>query len=1458
MRLDGPLNEKTPSLDDSPSTGEAPTVRDRGASDGRDSSRDGVILPNVSGADEILSGGGELGARMRATDWTRSPLGPPSSWPQSLRTCVRIILTSRQPMFVWWGESLINLYNDAYKSILGGKHPEALGKPAHVVWHEIWEDVGPRAAATIEGNEGTYDEALLLIMERNGYPEETYYTFSYSPVPHEDGGTGGLICANTDDTRRIIGERQLALLREQAAQTVHARTIDDVCVQSARALATNDKDVPFALIYLADADGRGVSLVATSGLDRGHPVAPPAVPAGARSPWPFEAVLATKESVVVDLDPSFGPLPSGAWTRPPAQAIVLPLGSTGETGVAGVLVVGLNPYRLFDDAYRSFLGLVVGQIASSIATAHAYQEEKRRREALAEIDRAKTAFFSNVSHEFRTPLTLMLAPIEDMRSTVRNAEERERVELLHRNAQRLLKLVNSLLEFSRIEAGRVEAAFEPTDLAALTVDLASSFRSAMNRAGLTLIVDCPPLREPFYVDRGMWEKVVLNLLSNAFKFTFEGSVTVRLSTVDGDASLEVSDTGTGIPNRELPRIFERFHRIDGARSRSHEGSGIGLALVHELVRMHGGQIDVKSREGEGTTFSVRLPRGASHLPKERIRSERALEATRVATGAYVDEAMRWISTVDGGAVEGSRLEKAERAAEPRARIVFVDDNADMRDYVTRLLREHWDVEAVGDGQQALAAIRRDPPDLILSDVMMPGLDGFGLVRAIRNDAGLADTPLVLISARAGEEATAEGLSVGADDYIVKPFTARELLVRVTARLTAARLARQMDEQRKKLYRHFMQAPFTAAVLRGPSHVVELANDLMLKALAKGPEIVGLPFKLALPELDGRRFVDLLDGVYRTGVPHEGRGELARLPIGPAGALVDTYWNYVYVPLFDPRGAVEGVMISGFDVTEQIASRQRVEAAHAKSEALASVLSVTAERLEVAQSVAGIGIFDWDLRLGRLYWSPEVYALMGHAPGSIQPTSDAWTDALAEEDREAGWSAFRTAAAARKTSLELELRLRQPGGGTRWIRLTTRIVYDDSGAVTRVIGAIVDVQALKETAEAERSARARAEEAARLKDEFLATLSHELRTPLNAILGWTAMLRVNPDDAAMTQRGLAIIQRNAQTQTRLVSDLLDVSRIVSGKLRLSMKKTEVAAAIQSAADVVKQAADAKGVNLIVNLHPDVGSIVGDPDRLQQIVWNLLSNAVRFTPAGGSVTTSADRTESVVRICVVDTGAGIPPEHLPYIFERFRQVDSSTTRAHGGLGLGLAIVRHLVEAHGGTVSVASDGPHRGARFTVFLPVRAVAVSMFDSEADVRADGAEATPTAAARDNRPLHGLRILVVEDDADSLELVRVVLEGAGASIVSATSARQALEAQGPFHAIVSDIGLPEIDGYELIRRMRARPGACAPAIALTAYARLEDASHARSAGYQEHIAKPVNPSDLIALVDRLARQQARS
>ena len=474
----------------------------------------------------FMAGGGELGELMRAHDWAGTPLGEPSGWPRSLKTVVRIMLTSRQPIWIGWGPQLTYLYNDAYQSIIGGRHPWALGQPTATVWREIWNDIAPLLETAMDGD-GIFVESQLLIMERNGYPEETYYTFSYSPVPGDDGIPAGIICANSDETLRVVGERQLALLRELALRAADARTVADAVQRCTQALQTNRKDVLFAAVLLRAHGEAAFSLAGATGGDVQWLDAVRALDVRGE-PWHANEVLRSQQPVVVDALPAGIAWPQGDWKEPAAKAMVLPIRSSGDAGQEGVLIVGLNPYRLPRDHYADFLRLVVQQLSSAIGNAEAYEMQERKAEEMARLDRAKTQFFSNISHEFRTPLTLMMGPLQDALGHAQlPPSARSRLRMVERNTLRLSKLVNALLEFSRIEAGRATSSFRPVDLAALTGELASSFRSAMESAGLAFRVACPELPAPVYVDRDHWERIVLNLLSNALKYTLQGSVSVR-------------------------------------------------------------------------------------------------------------------------------------------------------------------------------------------------------------------------------------------------------------------------------------------------------------------------------------------------------------------------------------------------------------------------------------------------------------------------------------------------------------------------------------------------------------------------------------------------------------------------------------------------------------------------------------------------------------------------------------------------------------------------------------------------------------------------------------------------------------------------------------------------------------------------------------------------------------------
>ena len=493
--------------------------------------------------------------------------------------------------------------------------------------------------------------------------------------------------------------------------------------------------------------------------------------------------------------------------------MVLPLKLLGQQQVSGFAILAISPRRALDENYRGFLEAIASQMERAIANALSQEEEHQRIETLAALDRAKTKFFSNISHEFRTPLTLMLAPLADTLDDLDGSlppPDRQRLQLVQRNGKRLLKLVNSLLDFSRLEAGRDRVTAEPVDLDTYTAELASAFRSTIEQAGLTLVVVCPQLPTAVWIDRQMWEKIVLNLLSNAFKFTLSGTITVRLEWCGDRVELTVADTGVGIPARELALLFDRFHRVENSPGRSFEGSGIGLSLVRELVELQGGTIAVTSTVGQGSRFTVTLPTGGDRLiPANSIHPT---TAQPLQASAYVEEARRWLLTSElnlpivefGATVDRHDLpplpQQAAAPAELAARetILLVDDNADMRDYLQRLLSGTYQVVTATDGMAALDAIAAMSPALVLADVMMPRMDGFELLGALRSTPATEDIPIILLSARAGEEARIEGLAAGADDYVIKPFSARELVTRVEATLKLAQMRRFTRDRERVL------------------------------------------------------------------------------------------------------------------------------------------------------------------------------------------------------------------------------------------------------------------------------------------------------------------------------------------------------------------------------------------------------------------------------------------------------------------------------------------------------------------------------------------------------------------------------------------------------------------------------------------------------------------------------------
>ncbi|MEU8159215.1 SpoIIE family protein phosphatase [Micromonospora parva] len=767
------------------------------------------ISPMLAAA---FSAGGEMGDRLARFDWSSGPLGEPGQWPPALTTAVGMMLASSSPIVMFWGDEQLAFYNDAYRPTIGAKHPDVIGQPARAYWSETWAVLGPLLDGVRRTGRSYRGEDHPFLLDRHGFVEQTYFNVSYDPIRGDDGSVSGVYCIVSETTGRVLGERRLRALSELGAELSDIGSAVELGRTAAGVLGRYRADVPFALIYLVDESDQ-VILAGSTGT----------TPPAADVTQVLTRLIADGSPATVEVAGLLDASPVDAAD----QALVLPLTATNQT--VGALIVGVARQLPLSDDYRNFFGLVAAQISKALGTQRAYEEERARAAELAALDRAKTNFFANVSHEFRTPLTLVLGPLEDMLADPElPAAETDRLTMMHRNALRLLKLVNTVLDFSRLESGRLAARYQPTDLAGYTARLASTFRSATDRAGLRLVVDCPPLPTAVFVDRDMWEKIVLNLVSNAVKFTFDGEIRVRIRAVQGAARLEVTDTGIGIVPEELPHVFERFHRVPGVRARTHEGTGIGLALVRELVEMHGGEVGLTSQVDVGSTFTVTVPFGSAHLPAERVVAFDPLpvgepEQARL----FVAETALW-----AGVAPAPEVDRQPATALPAGRILVVDDNADLQEHVSRLLSPTWEVVTANDGLDALPMAREGGFDLVLTDVMMPRLDGFGLVSALRADPRTRYVPIVLLSARAGSAEAVAGLAVGADDYLTKPFSAQELIARVRANVELGQLRGQIIRRLRAL----ADAAVAVNTARSTADVLQVAARHAL-SLAEAARVV---------------------------------------------------------------------------------------------------------------------------------------------------------------------------------------------------------------------------------------------------------------------------------------------------------------------------------------------------------------------------------------------------------------------------------------------------------------------------------------------------------------------------------------------------------------------------------------------------------------------------------------------
>lgn len=999
---------------------------------------------------EFLSGGGEMGELIRTYDWASTSLGAVDTWPQSLRTCVRIMLASRQPIWIGWGTEWIKLYNDAYRAIVGGKHPKALGQPAFDVWREIWDLIGPLKRAVMESDQGTYHESQLLIMERNGYPEETYFTFSYTPIPGDDGKTAGMFCVNSDDTERIISERQLRTLTNLGKKLTDCTNTDEIIDRFIETIQENPFDFPFALFH--SVVGSKAKLVGATDLDNVTKYVPQVVALDASGPIAASIRLAIetrKQQIFENLRARVGNMPKGAWHVSPDKAIALPIAPPANTELYGIVILGVNPFRLLDEKYMGFISLIADQLQQSFAKVCIIEEERKRALALDEIDHAKAAFFSNISHKFRTPLSLLFRPMQ----------------------------------------GTLKWLPEPPD-------------------------------------------------------------------------------------------------------------------------------EIRAQENESNNK----------------------ETT----------------------------------------ILFADDNADARDEVKRLLSDQYSVVVAADGEEAYEKALKHKPDLILTNEMMPRLDGFGLLRRIRANNELRHTQVIFISVREDEKAKTEWLDAGADDYLIMPVSDKELLLRV-ANHARINLVRQQTEQ--QFYQLMTQAPALINVFIGPEHRFVLFHPKN-KDILGDVDFTGLPLRDTLPELEWQGIFETFDKVYTTGESVE-ENERAVYVRGGNEEMQERYLNFVYKPWHDLHGNIIGVMNFAVDVTETVIARKKIEESEERFRLLAETLP------QLIWTMDGEGELVYASSRWREYTGidpePDNWEKIVH-PNDLKTVNDAW------EKSKRTLRPYRT-----------EVRLRNRNGKYRWFSGQGEPILKDNGEVDRWIGGFTDIHDQKEIeASLERLVAERTLELKRSNEslqQFAHVASHDLKEPVRKIKTFSSRLQHEYGEAlpekgkqflekihSATDRMYAMIEGvlnystiDAQDQHTTQVDLNEIIRNIEADLELTMQ--------QKKAVIVKD---------------NLPSIEGASVLLYQLFYNLIGNSLKFASTDRTpvinIRYSDDRDRKYARIELSDNGIGFAPEYSRKIFNTFSRLNPKDQ--YEGTGLGLALCKKIAERHNGSIQARGE-EQEGATFTVLLP-------------------------------------------------------------------------------------------------------------------------------------------------------------
>ncbi|BGP42546.1 hypothetical protein JCM10450v2_006649 [Rhodotorula kratochvilovae] len=1499
-------------------------------------------------------GDSEMGRRIRAHPWHETPLGPIAGWQPELKTMVASILASPFRECILWGPDMIIVYNDLYIETAGDKHPGLLGLPAREGWREIWDGLNSIAKRTLTG-ETCFFRDHFLAMERLGFVEETYHTFSYAPFYDHQGHVLGILNLSIETTATVVAARRLSTVRDLVQMTSLARTVEDFADSALKAFAANPYDLPFVQLFTVeevsnkpsrkevragyDRSTRKIIKLTnrgSTGIPHDHPfqiqealvdITPPmsrqssssaststgtgstatlldmrdrleaaaslspAVAVGSpaasssstastasatghtRAPpqwtWPFEEACLKRDLVLVE---DLGPLAesldrSHGWSYPVRQGVVIPIFvEVGQTIPSAVVVFGINSMSSFTQLMEVFFNLIARHVAIGLFAVLAAEQDRQRADELVKLDRAKSNFFSSVSHELRTPLTLILGPLDDLLTGSEkdklDRNQREKLTLVQRHANRLLTMVNKLLDFSSIEGGRAKFSYRPVQIGSLTRDIAILFRDAIERTGLKYTIQCdedPPDCLPIYLSPDLWDKIVHNIVSNAFKYTVKGEIAVTLRATRAEAVLTVSDTGIGIPQAELGKIFDRFHRIE-ANSRMATGTGIGLALTLELVKLLGGQLEVESELGKGSTFTIRLQRGHTHLPIEQV-DHTPEDTTLVAQFqnrnlAVVDEAASWrydheaqdaldavpLSSASSASSNATSSEHGNSSGSGSGEdymngvdvlslrnrtIVLVDDSRDLRAYMASLLAKHFTVVQFGDPREALEHINKHPPSLVLTDAMMPYISGMELTSALRRNPATNLIPIIMVSAQAGTEARAEALEGGVDDYLVKPFQARELLARVR---------------------------------------VHLQLGLM-------------------------------------------RAELERRVEERTRALIES---------------------------------------EAQNRALAS-------RYAMLSTVSPVGVVQIDAKGEPVFCNPRWFEICGMALG--RPLAE-WTEMIVPEDVQKVENAWKAATGGGTTEApERQFRLKNG----RWAQLEIR-ASTEVGLPDGYVGALTDITRQKEIEmlhirEVEQRA-VDAEENRRNTEMFLDMSSHELRNPLSGV--WqnaevvSASLEKYVELIDNLRQGHHVPQSAlddlynemlenveavdsiilcASHQGRIADDILNVSKLNMGLLSINIAPFDLVAAVREVVKTFEVQSHQQQIQLVVEKGPSlvdlkVEWISADSGRIKQILYNFLTNALKYTldslrkrvtvhvnaSTGPPVQPTAamrvatpgasfkfpDNAVWVV-ISVQDSGKGLSADQLKLLFARFSQANPKSDQ-YGGSGLGLYVSKKLVELHGGLIEVESQLGH-GSIFRFAIPasraqraespVNSIAIPTSTvppgkmkrpMSAGGRGAGtplalppASPSPTVGvipppgARTGVPPRKVHILVVEDNLINQRVLLRQLKTAGYEVTVANHGKEALDilmaddekaAAGnnadkpPIDAVLMDIEMPVMGGLQAIRELRRRESAgeikrSYPVCAVTGNAREAQQSECLAAGFNDVATKPYKLEDVLTKIMRM-------